>query len=253
MIPFTITNSSLLTSLKSVGVQRSNRWLIRNIDLEIRSGEIITLIGPNGSGKTTIVKVIIGALTPDVGTIEWVKELRLGYVPQKINIDSTLPMTVRRLMNLTKQNSDFEIDKALDELNILKLANSQVQNLSGGEFQRALIARALLRKPDLLILDEPNRGLDIKGEASLYDQIVDIRNRLNCGVLLVCHNLHLVMKKTDTVVCLNGHICCQGVPDRVVNNDAYIQLFGADIQRTHAPYSHHHDHSHDLDGSIAQS
>ena len=253
MTSLALSNSSTLTSLQSVGVERNNRWLVRDIDLSIHSGEIITLIGPNGSGKSTVVKVIIGALTPDVGTVKWAEGIRLGYVPQKINIDATLPMTVRRLMNLTKQNSNSEIDEALDELNILKLADSPVQNLSGGEFQRALIARALLRKPDLLILDEPSQGLDIKGESSLYEQIVNIRDRLNCGVVLVCHNLHLVMKKADTVVCLNGHICCQGTPELVVSNEAYIQLFGIESQKSHAPYPHHHDHTHDLDGSVASS
>ncbi len=241
---------SMLAGLQSASVIRNGRWLIRDIDLSIRRGEIVSLIGPNGSGKTTVVKVLSGSITPDSGSVLKSNGIRIGYVPQRIAIDSTLPMTVRRLMNINEKFQTIEVEEALDEMNILKLADQPVQELSGGEFQRALFARALLRKPDLLLLDEPSQGLDFKGEIKLYNQIVDIRDRLNCGVLLACHNLHMVMAQTDTVICINCHICCVGTPMHVVNNKSFEELFGSEAARSHALYQHHHDHNHLPDGSI---
>lgn len=243
---------SLLAGMHSVGVWRNGRWLVQNIDLAIHRGEILSLIGPNGSGKTTVTKVLANAIQPDTGTVERSPGLRIGYVPQKIQIDSTLPMTVKRLMNFPDAVSEKAVREVLAKLRIDHLLRSPVQKLSGGEFQRALFARALLRNPDLLILDEPSQGLDIHGEAKLYEEIADIKNQLNCGVLLVCHNMHLVMAKTDTVICMNVHICCTGTPEHVKNNEAYLQLFGPDSAASHATYAHSHDHSHRLDGSVAE-
>ena len=242
---------SMLAGLRSAGVIRSGRWLIQDIDLSIRPGEIVSLIGPNGSGKSTVAKVLSGSLTLDSGSVSRGKGIRIGYVPQRVVIDSTLPMTVRRLMQINERFDNREVEEVLDEMKILKSADQPVQELSGGEFQRALFARALLRKPDLLILDEPSQGLDFKGEIKLYNQIVDIRDRLNCGILLICHNLHMVMARTDTVVCINRHICCVGTPVHVVNDRAFAELFGPDAARSHALYRHQHDHSHLPDGSIS--
>ncbi len=241
---------SMLAGLQSVSVIRNGRWLIRDIDLSIRRGEIVSLIGPNGSGKTTVAKLISGSIAPDSGSVVRENGIRIGYVPQRMAIDSTLPMTVRRLMNINEKYSPLEVDQALDEMNILNSAEQAVQELSGGEFQRALFARALLRKPDLLLLDEPSQGLDFKGEIKLYNQIVDVRDRLNCGILLVCHNLHMVMAKTNTVICINRHLCCAGTPVHVVNNQSFEELFGSEAARSHALYRHQHDHSHLPDGSI---
>ena len=242
--------STSLVSLQSVGVERNSRWLICDIDLTIDRGEIVSLIGPNGSGKTTLVNVVTGSMAPDTGKVRWGPGVRIGFVPQRMSVDPTLPITVRRLMNLTQQNSEREIDEILEQLNILNLANNSLQTLSGGEFQRALFARALLRKPNLLILDEPSQGLDIMGESKLYNQIVEIRDQLSCGILLVCHDLHLVMAKADTVVCINSHICCKGVPERIVGDDEFLKLFGRNVQSSHAFYPHQHDHRHKVDGSI---
>ena len=242
---------SMLAGLQSAGVIRSGRWLIRDIDLSIRRGEIVSLIGPNGSGKTTIANVLSGSIALDIGSFVRSNGIRIGYVPQRVSIDSTLPMTVRRLMNINEKYSAIEVEEALDEMKILNSANQPVQELSGGEFQRALFARALLRKPDLLLLDEPSQGLDFKGEIKLYNQVVDIRDRLNCGILLVCHNLHMVMAKTDTVVCINCHVCCAGTPIDVVNNKSFEELFGSEAARSHALYQHRHDHRHLPDGSIS--
>ena len=242
---------SMLAGLQSASVVRNGRWLIRDIDLSIRRGEIVSLIGPNGSGKTTVAKVLSGAIKLDRGSVVKSNGIRIGYVPQRVTIDSTLPITVRRLMNINENYGNREIEEVLDEMKILKSADQPVQSLSGGEFQRAIFARALLRKPDLLLLDEPSQGLDFKGEIKLYNQIVDFRNRLNCGILLVCHNLHMVMAQTDTVMCINSHICCVGTPTHVVNNESFEELFGSEAARSHALYQHRHDHSHLPDGSIS--
>ena len=245
--------NSLLARLSSIGVRRNEQWLVQDIDLAIHRGEIVSLIGPNGSGKTTLTKVLAKSITPDTGTVELATNIRIGYVPQRINIAPTLPMTVRRLMKVPQQVTNREIGVALKELNIQHLVDSQVQRLSDGEFQRALFARAILRQPDLLILDEPAQGLDFQGEGKLYDKIADVRDQLNCGVLLVSHDLHLVMAKTDTVVCINRHICCTGTPELVQNNEAYLALFGPRaVSATHAVYTHSHDHNHQLDGSISK-
>ncbi len=240
----------VLASLKSVGVIRNGRWLIQGISLSIRKGEIISLIGPNGSGKTTVARVLSGSIAPDSGSVSRADGIRIGYVPQRLVIDSTLPMTVRRLMNMNEKFDTAEIEQVLDEMKVLKSADQPVQELSGGEFQRVIFARALLRKPDLLLLDEPSQGLDFRGEIKLYNQIVDIRDRLNCGILLVCHNLHMVMAKTDSVICINSHICCAGTPVNVVNDEAFEDLFGPEAARSHALYRHQHDHTHLPDGSV---
>lgn len=243
--------NSALAGLQSASVIRNDRWLIREISLSIERGEIVSLIGPNGSGKTTVAKVLSGSIVPDRGAVTRDSSMRIGYVPQRLTIDVTLPMTVRRLMNINGKFTAPEVDEALDEMDILKSADQPVQQLSGGEFQRAIFARALLRKPDLLILDEPSQGLDFKGEISLYNHIVDIRDRLNCGILLACHNLHMVMAKTDTVICINNHVCCAGTPLHVVNDRSFIELFGREAAQSHALYRHRHDHSHLPDGSIS--
>ena len=243
-------NHSILASLQSVGVRRNNQWLVQNIDLTVHRGEIVSLIGPNGSGKTTVTKILAGSLQPDFGRVQRSPNIKIGYVPQNVTLNSSLPMTVQRLMNVPHPVDRSELIEVLDELNIQHLANSPVQKLSGGEFQRVLLARALLRKPDLMILDEPTQGLDVHGETLLFNRIANIRDRMNCGILIVRHDLHLVMVQTDTVVCMNVHICCTGTPKRVQENEAYLNLFGAKALEGRALYSHKHDHDHRLDGSI---
>ena len=240
--------------MQSVGVFRNGRWIIRDINLSVSRGEIVSLIGPNGSGKTTVTKVLTESIKPDAGSTERARGVRIGYVPQKINIDAAFPITVRRLIQIPYPVDDGAIDEVLDDLDIHHLSESPIQKLSGGEYQRAMFARALLRKPDLLILDEPTQGLDFQGESKLYSKMAQIRNRLNCGVLLVCHNLHMVMAQTDTVVCMNVHVCCTGTPKQVKTSDAYLNLFGLPAgEQSHALYSHSHNHSHNFDGTIVDS
>ena len=239
-----------LVSLEDVGVLRNGRWLVRGVDFSVSRGEIVTLIGPNGSGKSTSAKAAIGVLKPDEGRVERKPGLKVGYVPQKLSIDWTLPLTVRRLMTLTGSRPERDMHAALDAAGIAHMLGAEVQHLSGGEFQRALMARAIARKPDLLVLDEPVQGVDFAGEIALYDLIKSIRNLSGCGILLISHDLHVVMAETDTVICLNGHVCCRGTPEAVSRSPEYVRLFGSRAAQTLAVYSHHHDHTHLPDGRV---
>ncbi|SJZ88066.1 metal ABC transporter ATP-binding protein [Consotaella salsifontis] len=245
-----MASSEILVELTGVGVERDGRWLVRGIDLQLRRGEIVTLIGPNGSGKSTTAKTAIGIIEPSVGRVVRTAGLRVGYVPQKLAIDWTMPLSVERLMTLTSRHSRQEIEAALASVGVSHLAQAEVQRLSGGEFQRALLARALIRRPDLLVLDEPVQGVDVAGEAALYDLIRSIRDRTGCGILLISHDLHVVMAATDTVICLNGHVCCRGTPESVASSERYWQLFGHRSSPALALYRHHHDHTHGDDGSV---
>lgn len=241
-----------LLSARGLGVRVSSRWLIENVDLRVHPGEIVTLIGPNGSGKSTTVRALLGLIKCDAGEIERANDLRVGYVPQKLTIDWTMPLKVRRFMTITGRHSATSIDAALDEVGMLALAKSDVQSLSGGEFQRLLLARAMIGQPQMLVLDEPVQGVDAQGEIALYELIGDLRRRHNCGILLISHDLHIVMAETDTVVCLNGHVCCSGSPRSVAESPEYRDLFGARAAEALAVYHHHHDHKHLPDGSVVQ-
>lgn len=242
-----------LVSLSNVGVRRNGRWLVRGVDFSVSRGEIVTLIGPNGSGKSTTVKAAIGVLKPDEGRVDRASGLKVGYVPQKLSIDWTLPLTVRRLMTLTGPLSNSDMTAALEAVGLSHMAGAEVQHLSGGEFQRALMARAIARKPDLLVLDEPVQGVDFSGEIALYDLIKSIRNSTGCGILLISHDLHVVMAATDTVICLNGHVCCRGTPQAVTQSAEYVRLFGSRAAQALAVYSHDHDHTHLPDGRVLHS
>jgi zinc transport system ATP-binding protein len=246
-------HTETLVEVAGAGVRRGGRWLVEGVDLKIRRGEIVTLIGPNGSGKSTTAKMITGVTKPDTGNVMRKPDLRIGYVPQWLAIDWTLPLTVHRLMTLTGRHGDAEIAAALKAVGIPHLARADVQHLSGGEFQRALLARAMIRKPDLLVLDEPVQGVDFSGEVALYELITKIRDETQCGVLLISHDLHVVMAATDTVVCLNGHVCCTGSPSTVFHSEEYKQLFGTRAATQLALYEHHHDHMHLPDGRVQEA
>ncbi|MBK8457203.1 MAG: ATP-binding cassette domain-containing protein [Phyllobacteriaceae bacterium] len=239
-----------LVRLSAAGVFRAGRWIARGIDLTVAPGEIVTLIGPNGSGKSTTAKMALGMITPDEGGAERRRGLRVGYVPQNVAIDWTLPLTVERFMRLTAPLSRATIEAALGETGVAHLFHAEARTLSGGEFQRVLLARALARKPDLLVLDEPVQGVDFSGEIALYDLIRAARDRLGCGVLLISHDLHVVMAATDRVICLNGHVCCAGAPRAVAASAEYKALFGDRAAASLAVYAHHHDHTHLADGRV---
>jgi len=248
--PLAARSPALLAEARGLGVHRAGRWLVRNVNLTVRRGEIVTLIGPNGSGKSTCAKALLGLLDVDEGVAEIAGSARIGYVPQALSIDWTLPLTVGRMMTLTARHSAADIASALEDVGMAGQAAAPVQHLSGGEFQRALLARALIRKPDLLVLDEPVQGVDFSGEIALYELIQKIRDRLDCGVLLISHDLHIVMAQTDTVVCLNGHVCCSGTPKLVAEDPEYRKLFGSRAAEALAVYRHDHDHTHAHDGSV---
>jgi zinc transport system ATP-binding protein len=239
-----------LVTLENAGVHRAGRWLVRGVELAVRRGEVVTLIGPNGAGKSTTAKIALGLLAPDEGRAARAAGLVVGYVPQKLAIDWTLPLTVGRLMRLTNRVDGNAAVQALDRVGIAHLVGSEVRHLSGGEFQRALLARAIARRPDLLVLDEPVGGVDFTGQIALYELIADIRHELGCGILMISHDLHVVMAATDTVVCLNGHVCCQGSPHTVAESIEYRELFGGRAAAALAVYEHAHDHTHLPDGSV---
>ncbi len=241
-----------LVTLKDAGIHRAGRWLVRGVDLVVKPGEIVTLIGPNGSGKSSTIKLALGLLSASEGKVSRRNGLRIGYVPQQISIDWSLPLRVQDFMSLTQSISEDVARAALRRTGADALWPRDMKALSGGEMQRVMLARALARKPELLVLDEPAQGVDFAGEAALYALIQQLRDELNCGVLLVSHDLHMVMAATDRVICLNGHMCCQGTPDVVANDVTFRQLFG-DRAGAIAPYRHHHDHVHLPDGRVQHS
>ena len=234
-----------LVQLKGASKTYQQKVALHNINLSLYAGQIVTLIGPNGAGKTTLVRMILNLEEPSSGAIFRKKPLKVGYMPQKVHIDPTLPLTVIRFLQLAESSSEA-CQAALVKVGIPQLASAPLQTLSGGEMQRTLLARAILRQPELLVLDEPVQGVDIIGQEALYQLISELRDELGCAILMVSHDLHLVMSATDEVVCLNQHICCHGNPEQVSDNPAYLELFGTKA----ALYTHDHDHNHDLHGDV---
>ena len=241
--------SEPLIRLQQVSVGFRQESVLENVQLTVNAGEIVTLIGPNGAGKTTLVRAVLGLLKPDSGSVWRKPRLRIGYMPQKLTVDPTLPLSVLRFLRLVPGVDRHTALAALAEVGAEQVIDSPLQNISGGELQRVLLARALLREPELLVLDEPVQGVDVAGQAELYRLITQLRDRHGCGVLMVSHDLHLVMSTTDQVVCLNRHVCCSGHPEQVSGDPAFVELFGQDAQNL-AIYHHHHDHSHDLHGAV---
>lgn len=245
-------NKKTLVKLENASVEKNKKILVKHISLEIKQGEIVTLIGPNGSGKTTTAKMALGINKNFEGSVQRYTS-QIGYVPQKVMIDWTLPIRVNDFMQLTSKIDTEEINEALNFTGVDHLKNKNLNELSGGEFQRVLIARAIAKKPELLVLDEPVQGVDFKGEISLYELIRSISEKTNCGILLISHDLHVVMSATDYVVCLNGHVCCSGTPKKVANSDQYRELFGDRASTMLSIYEHNHDHSHSTDGTIKKN
>ncbi len=230
-------------ALDGVSLAFGRRQALENVSLQLHPGEIVTLIGPNGAGKTTLLRVALGLEKPDSGSVRLKPGLRLGYLPQRLKVDDTMPLTVRRFLSLAP-NAQRGGAEALGETGAGHVLDLPVQTLSGGELQRVLLARALMRDPDLLVLDEPVQGVDVAGQAEIFALIRRIRDTRKTAILLVSHDLHLVMAKTDKVICLNRHVCCSGHPDDVMRDPAYRALFG-EAADAFALYTHHHDHGHD--------
>ncbi|MDO5658728.1 MAG: metal ABC transporter ATP-binding protein [Paracoccus sp. (in: a-proteobacteria)] len=236
-----------LIEARSVTVQHRDAAgpALRDVDFSILPGEIVTVLGPNGSGKSTLVRAVLGHLRLSSGSVMRRAGLRIGYVPQRVHIDDRIPMTVRRFLSLPRRVSDAEAARVLARTGAEGLENRQITRLSGGQFQRVLLARALLHAPDLLVLDEPTQGLDQPGIVAFYQLIDEIRQETGAAVLMVSHDLLVVMRASDRVLCLNGHICCQGSPQLVSEAPEYRALFGAESAETLALYRHRHDHDHD--------
>ena len=243
-------DSGPLVEASGVTVRRGGRAVVDAVDLAVRRGEIVTLIGPNGSGKTTLVRAVLGLTALDAGTVWRRPALRLAYVPQHLEVDRTLPLSVGRFLRLGGEAAGPRLAEALGEVGAQDVLDRPVQAISGGELKRVALARALLRRPDFLVLDEPMAGVDVAGQADLYALIARIRRERRCGVLLVSHDLHLVMSATDTVICLNRHVCCRGRPESVARDPAYVALFGAAAAAQFAVYAHGHDHVHGAGGEI---
>lgn len=238
-----------LVRASSLSVRLGGRLVLDRVDLTVAPGEVVTLIGPNGAGKTTLVRAVLGLVRAAEGTIARRPGLRIGYMPQRLTIDQTLPLTVRRFLSLWRPVPAERIAAALEEAGVARLADSAVQSVSGGEMQRVLLARALLGEPDLLVLDEPDQAVDVHGQAELFNRIEAVRRSHGCGVLLVSHDLHTVMARTDRVVCLNRHVCCSGRPEDVSRHPEYHALFGGHAAEL-AVYLHRHDHAHAEDGAV---
>ena len=240
----------VLARAKSLAVSLDGRTVLSGVDMDIAAGEIVTIIGPNGSGKTTLVKALLGLIPVASGSAELAPGTRIGYVPQRFSVDAVLPLRVDRLMTLTALATGSAVESALERVGVAHLRRADVASLSGGETQRVLLARALLRQPNLLVLDEPVQGVDFAGETALYALISELRDEMGLGVLMVSHDLHVVMAATDQVLCLNGHICCAGVPSDVSRHPEFLRLFGRQAAATLAVYRHDHDHDHDLHGEV---
>lgn len=227
--------------------------VLQDVDIAVPPAKVVTLVGPNGAGKTTLVRVMLGLMQPDRGQVLRRPGLRIGYTPQRLHVDPTLPLTVRRFLRLARPATPARLEEALAEVGAAHVIDKPMQRISGGETQRVLLARALLRDPHLLVLDEPVQGVDVGGQADLYALIAGIRDRHGCGVLMVSHDLHLVMAATDQVVCLNRHVCCAGEPESVSRHPEYVALFGAREAQALAVYLHRHDHHHDLGGEVSDA
>lgn len=242
------THSEPLLKLSQISLSYHGKQALENVDLTINTGEIITIIGPNGAGKSSLAKVALGLIKPNSGTRWTQKNLTIGYMPQKLHIDPSMPLTVERFLWLAGKSTKRQRRDALQRVSATHLEKRQIGRLSGGETQRVLLARALLRVPQLLVLDEPAQGVDLGGQTELYNLLTQVQQQTGCAILLVSHDLHWVLASTNRVVCMQSHICCEGTPEVVRNSDTFTQLFGDLTQAPLALYHHHHDHVHTLDG-----
>ncbi len=244
-------HATTLVAAEDISLTFHGKSALDRVSIAIHESEIVTLIGPNGAGKTTLARVLLGLAPVATGRVTRRENLRVGYVPQRFPIEPIIPLSVRRFMSLSSRVPDALAEACLDETGALFLSEAQMSELSGGEFQRVLLARALARDPQLLVLDEPAQAIDFAGAAQLYELIAAIRDRRGCGILLISHDLHVVLGASDRVICLNRHICCEGVPRAVAGHPEYVRLFGPDAAASLGLYRHSHDHTHDLSGGVA--
>lgn len=243
--------SEALVMLDRVSVAFEGQAVLTEVSVAVEPGRIVTVVGPNGAGKSTLLKVALGLVRPEAGRVVRSRHLRVGYIPQRLVVEPTLPLSVRRFLAMAEPKADLaQLQRALDRVSAGYVLGRQVARLSGGELQRVLLARALLRRPQLLALDEPVGGVDMAGQAEIYDLIAELARDQACGVLMVSHDLHVVMAATDEVVCLNGHVCCAGHPEAVSRHPEYLAMFGPRVAASLAVYTHVHDHAHLADGTV---
>lgn len=242
-----LNTKSPLISIQNLSLTLSGKVILQNVQFDLNAGEILSLIGPNGAGKSSLVKCIVGLWQPTSGYVKTSSHLKIGYMPQSIKVDASMPITVQRFL-LLGQNA-VSLGSIIEQVGLNSdILDNKLCTLSGGEWQRVLLARALLREPNVLVLDEPAQGVDLVGQAELYNLLGDIRDKTGCAVLVVSHDLNLVMACTDNVICLNQHVCCYGHPEAVGKDPAFLKLFGR-IPGV-AFYAHHHDHKHDVHGEV---
>jgi zinc transport system ATP-binding protein len=237
-----------LLEARELSYSQGRRLVLDRVSFELLRGQITTIIGPNGAGKSTLINIVTGLTQGFDGVLERYSDLRIGYLPQKVYVNTLMPLSVERLLRLTHNPADADIDRALEQTEVAYLKRRQVRSLSEGELKRVLLARTTLGRPDLIVLDEPTSGVDVSGEIRMYELIGELRDQLNCAVLLVSHDLHLVMSQTDQVLCLNQHLCCSGLPESVSRHPEYLALFGDKAAESIAIYSHDHDHVHEVSG-----
>ncbi len=240
-----------LVSVEDLSICYGGHTALLHVSMSIEPGEIVTIVGPNGSGKTSLLRAIVGATQPDSGRVKCKPGLRIGYVPQRLHINPTLPITVERFLTLPDRVSRDDCKVALEEAGVPDISERQMSQLSGGQFQRVLLARALINRPEILLLDEATQGLDQPGSAAFFRQIETVRQETGCAVLMISHELHVVMSASDRVICLNGHICCEGTPAVVASAPEYRMLFGAGTGGALALYRHEHDHDHGVPSMVA--
>lgn len=234
-----------LISASNVSVFKHQKSILKNIDIQINKNDFITIIGPNGAGKTMLLKCLMGFYKPNFGEVQKKNKLKIGYMPQSINVINTMPMTVENFITVRKKYDDISFNQVISEIDIRQLVDKQLSVLSGGEMQRVLLARSLLNNPDLLVLDEPAQNLDISGQLSFYKLIQEIYSKRDISILMVSHDLHLVMVSTKKVLCLYKHICCSGAPQQIAKDPEFLSMFGKDMANMMSIYQHSHDHNHD--------
>jgi len=239
-----------LLRLSGVTVSHGSLPAIESVSMELHRKEIVTVIGPNGAGKSTLIKTALGIIQPDHGDVSRAPDIQIGYVPQSVSLDETLPLNVERFLRLGTSVTSDAVRQMLDTVGVEKLQHASMHKISGGEMRRVLLARSLLKQPDVLILDEPTAGVDIAGQNDIYALVGSIRDQYQCGILLVSHDLHIVMAATDRVLCLNRHLCCSGSPEHVREHPEYLAIFGTQPADSIGIYRHHHDHHHDVHGDV---